>query len=570
MKRAVASIIIVVLVLSACFALFACNNNDADDKNSSAKLNRYTAEYLNALNAGASGVNLSYTASNSDISYKSGETRSPYSRFYTTEYVKMDNPRYARVNSCTFVDDEDKGNVKEYDIYLVYLGQVNNVPLAYPYGAGFLFTGNTLEQEFAKTVTTEESVEQTVTRSSEKSFSRTASESINMEVSISLKETIKALFADVETSYNLNVGTGFEYSESVSNTTAFSQSRKNVVAHGEALSQTYKLKLDKDSPHGYYRFVVMGQLDVFATVVFDEQDGKYKYSDTLSIVNEYYNAVDYSATDPSFSDIVAEPFTLDDSILEDLSDPTITIKRPEEEAPVKNIIIRLDCQSLGKPYGANDSATVSKSLISVPMNTRPNDLPVPACDGFVFLGWFNGDKQITNASGAWINTYLYNSDQTLNARWLPLKYTFLDDGTVNGKDIKGNKFWTGTFQGKRCTWHLTNDYVYNVDLNKRLDLSKHKALGYNNLNIYVELEIAEINNGYQCIRVKYNSDKWDEKVIEHGGSKCDTNFYTYTSNSVTGSTNSLGTLCVVCRGIGDDYYNSLKVKNVKVIVEVTK
>lgn len=125
---------------------------------------------------------------------------------------------------------------------------------------------------------------------------------------------------------------------------------------------------------------------------------------------------------------------------------------------------------------------------------------------------------------------------------------------------------SGRFKQHHDDFTFTNLFNYNIE-----DLKK---AGYKTLNIDLQIDIKEVNNGYQYIMIYAHSASSGEGVdgceIEHGGTKKDTTYKTY-HYSFSIDLNKFNEDVIIIRyGASGKDYDNWKNKNLKIQFTISK
>ena len=104
--------------------------------------------------------------------------------------------------------------------------------------------------------------------------------------------------------------------------TSYLATFQQAVNVSNAQSESVTISFNETYPQGYYRYILMGDLDVFVNVVA-ETDGRCYYEVISSIVSSQYKW-DYSPTSPLFNDYIPGSLGFDISIIDSMSEPSET------------------------------------------------------------------------------------------------------------------------------------------------------------------------------------------------------------------------------------------------------
>ena len=205
-----------------------------------------------------------------------------------------------------------------YYYYMFYLGQVRRVPLQ-DNAVVYEYSGSAFSKEFSTQTVNETTVSQMV--------SNVQSECI--EVSVGTK--VEANYEEYLFLAKINAGITVEGKESAANTTTQSQSYENAKTYSESASETTAFSFDENSAHGFYRYILLGDLEVFGVLVKNIQTGEY-YAETYEILVAQYYTLDYSTTS-TFNDHEKSflSFELTEEEIENLPVPEVNISEADEE-----------------------------------------------------------------------------------------------------------------------------------------------------------------------------------------------------------------------------------------------
>lgn len=188
-------------------------------------------------------------------------------------------------NYISFYDDN-------YDFYMFDLGTIFDVPLQDDVD-NFKYEGNAFEYDFTSSQTTTTTVETSV----KKAITHTATDWTKKWVSggggVSIEWGIAKFKAHIEG--------GYENNTTITDTTTSTESYKRAASYSETNTKTIKISFNENFRHGYYRYILMGEVKVYATVIID-RDSNEIYIDNYSVVKSQYYNLDYCATSSSFDD----------------------------------------------------------------------------------------------------------------------------------------------------------------------------------------------------------------------------------------------------------------------------
>ncbi|MBQ8356623.1 MAG: hypothetical protein IJX39_02320 [Clostridia bacterium] len=199
-----------------------------------------------------------YNASTGGTRYQAAPTKDPYAEM------------------ISFRDEQ-------YYYYMLPLGTLSDVPLEDDV-ASCRYDGNSYTYTLTTEIATSESVENTIEEATSHCVTKTGSGKFEVSGELWGAET--------------KVELGYSKSKADSNT--YSQSVKNAVEKSESASRTVEISFNEKNAHGYYRWILMGQVEVYAVVLYDIAQNEYHY-DTYSVIRSSAYWLDYS-TSMSFDD----------------------------------------------------------------------------------------------------------------------------------------------------------------------------------------------------------------------------------------------------------------------------
>jgi len=321
-----------------------------------------------------------------------------------------------------------------YDIYYVYLGKVEWVPIYsmehdYYYGSPFKITYE-LTETYQSSITTslENAVANTVNTID--THSDTYAWNINAEASFGGGNTplIGKLF-------QFKVSSGFSHDWTDSKTTGTTEqtSTKDTQATFESWTTTHKRTVERwigniGEPVGYYRIALFATCDVYAPVLHDLEEDTwwYEYS-VFAREDTYFRAVDYSATPEFGTSADAVRLKFDPSIVKILAEKIPDFIEPDAEIKTFTVTF-LNGSDVHKTQLVEDG-----EYATVPS-------PNPTRENFKFTGW-----SLTEG-GSLVNlaTLPITADTKLYAQFEPLpkyKVTFMnDDVKFSEQDVQDGSY----------------------------------------------------------------------------------------------------------------------------------
>lgn len=205
------------------------------------------------------------------------------------------------MNDMTSYRDEN------YYYYIFHLGELNGVPLQDDAQA-FQFNGNAYTYSFQKEQSSSGSIASSVKRAVEHCTSWTR----NFQAGGSL--SIKNIFS-------IDLGYSKQWGESTRSSAEYSY--EEAYSYAEKQVSSFSISFDDRYPTGYYRWIMFGDLDVYAAIEYDIRTGEYAV-ENYSVIAAQYFTLDYSPTSGRFDDgeYGELPFEMDASDIRRLPEPT--------------------------------------------------------------------------------------------------------------------------------------------------------------------------------------------------------------------------------------------------------
>lgn len=196
---------------------------------------------------------------------------------------------------------------EDHYYYMFYLGELNGVPLQTDAEA-FYYGGNDYTYSFQKGYNTSQSISGAVKRSVGYCTSWTKNFSAGGTVNI-------AEIASFDLGYSKQWGQ--------SATSSAESSYEKASSYSESYQASFEVSFDDRYPVGFFRWILYGDLDVFAAIVYDLDSGDYS-CENYSVVASQYFMLDYSAESGRFQDGTYEmlPFDLTQEDIGRLPEPT--------------------------------------------------------------------------------------------------------------------------------------------------------------------------------------------------------------------------------------------------------
>ena len=195
----------------------------------------------------------------------------------------------------------------EYFYYIFHLGELNGVPLQDDADA-FKYDGNDYTYSFKKSYSSSQTISTSVKRAVENSTSWT--KNFNIGGSLSIKNIA-----------NIDLGYSKQWGEST--ITSAQQSYEETSNFSESYESSFQISFNENYPTGYYRWILFGDLDVYAAIEYEIATGEYAF-ENYSVVASKYFTLDYCRDSGRFDDVEYGelPFELTADDIKQLPEPT--------------------------------------------------------------------------------------------------------------------------------------------------------------------------------------------------------------------------------------------------------
>ncbi len=236
--------------------------------------------------------------------------------------------------------------------YYFYMGRVENIPLQNDV-IPFKCTGITYEKEFTYTEITREAYET--------SWSEATTKMTEIQHQVNIGGSLGSEGKKDKIKIFRNLELGFQFTHKSTEGTVKTDSWTRVEEATKSSSETTKFDLIKP---GYYRYILMGTLDMYYIVVYDGEAKEYTYKTYTYLHGQPYFVLDYSPEE-QFEDVDREKlkFEITDKQLEALSKETPEIF-PEYGTELYPYIIKdettlvnLGREGAGADLNTNDDIT---------------------------------------------------------------------------------------------------------------------------------------------------------------------------------------------------------------------
>ena len=375
---------------------------------------------------------------------------------------------------------------ENYYYYTIYLGYIENVPLNenVPH---YYYSGNAFSKQFTESSTTVESITQQSATTKEKCVENEKLDhkqgSIEVGVEVG-KETWPV-------SAHLDVG--FEWGEdnktAVAVTDMSTTSYQTVEESSKTCTETTEFSFDSSCKIGYYRYIMIGTFDVYATVLAELGEGdeivKY-YVDYETVLCGWGFNLDYSENS-KFNDHKYEQLVLDMNDVDKLPPPTryITEGDGKDDEIQQDGVQRMVYFEKNQGVGGTSYVNIANDG-----TMSANKLEAPTRDGYLFTGYYSassvgeGERYFDHNMNLIKN--LTEPNNVMYAHWVPASKTstIVEPGnnvTISNKNVSSTDWHDST-----ATPVFTADYTY-------AELLELKAIGcaYMNLAINVGIRIEE-------------------------------------------------------------------------------
>ena len=268
-----------------------------------------------------------------------------------------------------------------YYYYTLYLGYVENVPLNenVPFHE---YQGNAYSKTFKESSTTASTITQQSVAVKERCVTNKTSDSFGGGVEGKIE------IGKEHWPVKGSIGGSFEWGNTSEDATSVSDMSSTSYTQAEEVSKTYtdetSFAFDSSCKIGYYRYIMVGTFDVYATVLaeLDELDNIVKYYvDYQTVLYSYGFTLDYSKNS-RFDDNEYEQLVLDMDEVTKLPIPTEYIEETAggvEDDGIKGILYFDKNQGTG----GTDYAYISNA-------GQPNQtLQAPTRSGYIFTGYYS-------------------------------------------------------------------------------------------------------------------------------------------------------------------------------------
>lgn len=262
-----------------------------------------------------------------------------------------DESRFSVLKASAGVEPTASFRDERYNYYVFYLGRMSNVPLqkvqSFKYTKGIDYS-KSFTTKISTTNEIAERINETTTLM--KQWQKTLKEEFSNKLSTSLlsEEGVKA---GVENSSTVTQGFQNTWGESKSESISYQieKAEKFCKEH----SDTTSFSFNKDYPTGFYRYVMMSDVEYYGIVIYDTRYKKYSITTKPVLVDEPYFTLDYSESG-LFTKVNPDEFSLP---FQDFDFFTLT---PENEYIPENTAIIKSLDDLRRIKNLDDSNVIFK------------------------------------------------------------------------------------------------------------------------------------------------------------------------------------------------------------------
>lgn len=279
----------------------------------------------------------------------------PISATVNTTRYKVD-----KANENPYGDPISFKDDKNY-YYMFYLGDLRGIPLQNNVDV-LEYNGIDSTHSVTTSITNSNSIEKQVTTAIEHCTEWTHAWSVSLSKSIGTSVKVFDLI-NLSTSNSLELG----YSGSVKNSdkTTATESYKEAQSYTKEHIKTESIAFNSNYEHGFYRYILMGELNVYGVVIYDIANKTYSLTNYPVLAASYYTW-DFCATSAQFNTDNYEvlPFELNEQYIKNLPIPTENIKTNPVFGQTKDIVIDYEMQSclLDNGFDPSESGTEKDKL----------------------------------------------------------------------------------------------------------------------------------------------------------------------------------------------------------------
>ncbi|HCC36967.1 MAG TPA: hypothetical protein DEQ14_04785 [Treponema sp.] len=397
--------------------------------------------------------------------------------------VPITRTRYVANHRPTeFVNSYSYGNT---DYYIYYIGNIEDNPISYE--AADEYWGIPFSRSYSNKSVTISTVSESERITTTQTKTNTQEVLVKAELDLGLIGKIgKFLGLSAELSAGWS-GT-WTTSEQVSTERITSSATTWAEEHEDEISYT----LSGDMPHGFYRYTLFAQCDVYAVLKHDEINDIWSYDFfTCPRENTYINKIAYYETVEEFYHSTSNS-SLSFDIPYPLPDPV-----PDDQT-IGTYIVSFN------PIGGSD--VLAKSCPAGNKITAPD---IPIKHGYIFDGWYTEQNYINQV------TFPYQPPHngiTLYAKW-QLKTS--GSTTIRGSDFTSLNALPDFLLGTAWTGWYDFNTLSNIVKSAGFEIDQLKAAGYTRVRLQINYDSSGDPSGMTIqLRVQ---DKSDNKILRTSG-----------------------------------------------------
>lgn len=243
----------------------------------------------------------------------------------------------------------------DYNYYIYEMGKIVDSPLEDNYQYFPYFANVDVSHKFATTTVESSSIQSTTQKSFLENTTITESKKGSLTIEFGEKDVFK-------------VAGSFEYAWSSCNSTTKSLTQTYTAVSQFSKSSSHEVSINlKGCDFGYYRYILVGVVDVYLAVVQSRTSKTEYYSYFLTEIKAYGYCLDYDKNSPTFSSQNDDKFEFDSSILESTSEPTYYVPKvlssPITQKIISNSVYCPDNNGYSpRPNDTSDDATRHKGF----------------------------------------------------------------------------------------------------------------------------------------------------------------------------------------------------------------
>ncbi len=231
---------------------------------------------------------------------------------YTRSIAKPVDKKTTKYELASSFKDED------FYYYMYYLGRIENVPLQSDSEVTVQqHTGVPYSYTFSTTSTTVSSIETQISKANENCSSWQEEEFISGELKVKYE---KEFPTNSKAGLEIAIKGGYQHTWGGESTTIMEESIVETKEYSEEYSKEITVSFDENLEKGFYRYILMGDIDVFATIVYNVAENVY-YCENINTIASRYYTLDYSK-DSEFLPATNQNLPFDCPDLSTLEEPT--------------------------------------------------------------------------------------------------------------------------------------------------------------------------------------------------------------------------------------------------------